>query len=448
MLEKRSFAALACALLLLNNIGVSAQSEEVPVSEQYSGANAFDRFRFGGYGEMTANFKDYGTNRFWGGVTGNAKESRSTVSIPRFVLAFDYKFSSKWILGAEIEFESGGTGSAVEIENSENGEFETEIEKGGEVCLEQFHITRLIVPEFNVRMGHLIVPIGLTNAHHEPINFFTTSRPEGEMTILPCTWHQTGLEFFGNVGRGLWRFNYEALVVAGMNPDGFSRDNWIRKGSKALFEEENFTRPALAARIEWKGIDGLRLGVSAYYNDNVIKNSSKPHKYVNVGKSSLSILSADAQYAGKFVTARANVVYGRLSNSNLLSTVTNLGSGSPYPGARFRNVAHTALAYGAELGLNLRNIVNAPYFPAIISFVRYEYYNPQEKGLGKQVMDSRCQVSKWTFGLNWRALPNLVVKADYTTRQIGTHSVLGKSGMNSENEFGLGLAYIGWFIKK
>lgn len=41
----------------------------------------------------------------------------------------------------------------------------------------------------------MIVPVGLTNAHHEPINFFGTVRPEGETTILPSTWHETGIEF-------------------------------------------------------------------------------------------------------------------------------------------------------------------------------------------------------------------------------------------------------------
>lgn len=69
------------------------------------------------------------------------------------------------------------------------------MEKGGEVAIEQFHITRLIVPQFNIRAGHIIVPVGLTNAHHEPINFFGTYRPEGETTILPSTWHENGLEF-------------------------------------------------------------------------------------------------------------------------------------------------------------------------------------------------------------------------------------------------------------
>ena len=90
----------------------------------------YDKFRFGGYGEVVANFKDYGINRFYGHSEGNAKQNHNTISIPRFVLAFDYKFTPKWILGAEIEFEYGGTGSAYELENTENGEYGAERQGG------------------------------------------------------------------------------------------------------------------------------------------------------------------------------------------------------------------------------------------------------------------------------------------------------------------------------
>ena len=39
--------------------------------------------------------------------------------------------SPKWVLSSEIEFEYGGTGAAREVEwYEENGEYETEIEKG------------------------------------------------------------------------------------------------------------------------------------------------------------------------------------------------------------------------------------------------------------------------------------------------------------------------------
>lgn len=88
-------------------------------------------------------------------------------------------------------------------------------------------------------------------------------------------------------------------------------------------------------------------------------------------------------------------------------------------------------------------------FPTIYPFARYEYYNPQYRGEGSKIsMDPRLEVSQWQAGLNWFALPNLVVKADYTTRQIGTQKVFGKGPYNSENEFSIGIAYIGWFLSK
>jgi opacity protein-like surface antigen len=57
-------------------------------------------------------------------------------------------------------------------------------------------------------------------------------------------------------------------------------------------------------------------------------------------------------------------------------------------------------------------------------------------------------VSLWSFGLNWRPLSNLVVKADYTTRQIGTGKMFGSGPYNSENEFRIGIAYQLWFARK
>lgn len=51
-------------------------------------------------------------------------------------------------------------------------------------------------------------------------------------------------------------------------------------------------------------------------------------------------------------------------------------------------------------------------------------------------------------GLNWFALPGLVVKADYTTRQIGTGRPFGKSRYKSENEFAIGVVYVSWFLKR
>ena len=170
--------------------------------------------------------------------------------------------------------------------------------------------------------------------------------------------------------------------------------------------------------------------------------------YDEIGRIPVTIYSLDAQYINKYVTARANYLSGNIAHTDQLGAKNGqLSNKSGY--SRTTPIAKRAVSYNAEVGLNLKSIVGGgKNFPVIYPFAQYEYYNSQEKGEGMDVMDARCQVSKWNFGLNWRALPNLVVKADYTTRQIGTAKVFGTGNYNSENEFGIGIAYIGWFFKK
>ncbi len=399
--------------------------------------DSFGKFRVGGYGEMVASFKNYGINRFYGGSDGNTKMKRNTIAIPRFVVAGDYKFSRHWSLGVEIEFEAGGTGSEYEIENTENGEYETETEKGGEVALEQFHLTYHLNSNFSVRVGHLVLPVGLTNAHHEPINFFGTVRPEGESTIIPSTWHETGIEVFGEMGREWASFDYELMVVCGLNANGFDRNNWVGEGKQGIFEEDNFTSPGYVARIDYRGIPGLRVGGSFYYCHNTGSNADKPQTY-NFDIP-LYVWSVDAQYVNPWLTVRGNVLGGHLGNSDQLSAKNGKLSGaSPYN--RTSPIAEKALSCGMEAGLTLKGFVMNERMPDLVPFVRYEYYNPQQSVTGSYVADERLKTSMWVAGLNYRPLPYLVIKADYTARRIGG----GK--YNNENEFSLGVAFVGWFF--
>lgn len=444
---------------LLSGISLTASAQELETSEENRSDNKtlihaeqsddFNKFRIGGYGEMLAKFKDYGLNRYSGTSNGNLKKDHNEVSIPRFVITGEYKFSPKWIMGAEVEFEAGGTGSAYEIESgtgSENGEYETETEKGGEVALEQFHITRLIVPAINVRVGHMVIPFGLTNTHHEPLFFFSAERPEAETQIIPSTWHETGLELFGEFGKGYGKFSYEAMITTGLNPDGFGKYNWIKKGKQGAFEFDNFTAPAYTLRLNWTGVPGLRLGFSTFINPKMGKNCEKLNLYDQYDDINLYLYSFDAQYVNRYVTARANVIHGYLSNSNAVNS-RSVSSASPY-GSRFRGVGSHALAYNAELGVNLASFFPGTKFPVIYPFAQYDYYNPQEAVASSTTKDPRTQVSMWTWGLNWKPLPFLVIKADYVARQIGTHAMFGKGDYNSENEFRIGAAFALYYGKK
>lgn len=403
--------------------------------------DSFNRYRFGGYGEIVAAFKNYGINRFKGTSTGNAQIKRNTISIPRFVIAGDVKFNKHWILGAEIEFEAGGTGTAVEIENTENGEYETEIEKGGEVALEQFHITYHMNQYFNVRAGHMIVPVGLTNWHHEPNMFFGTIRPEGETTMLPSTWHETGLGMFGQFGRRWASFQWNAMIVAGLNANGFNRNEWAGKAKQGFFETDNFTSPAYAFRFSYTGVPGLRLGASLYYCPNVCANSDKPQTYSF--KCPVTIWSADAEYVHQYFIIRGNFMQGYLNNSSLLSQKnTMLSNLSPY--TRTAPIAHQSVSYGTEAGLRLKGFLQGRKAPDIVAFGRYEYYNTQEDvavdNYSSSPADPRLKTSMWVVGLNYKPVPYVILKTDYT------HRTIGNGRYNNENEFAVGVAFCGWFF--
>ena len=421
------------------------QQTEATATEPVDDHESYNKFRIGGYGEMVASFLNYGRNRFYGGKDNS--DERRTIAMPRAVIAADYRFNQQWNLGLEIEFEAGGVGIEQELENTENGEYETEMEAGGEVALEQLHITRYITKGFNIRVGHQIVGLGLTNSHHEPINFFGTVRPEGETTIIPSTWHETGLAFFGAFGSGHAQFDYEAMVVAGLNPDGFGRDNWVGSGKQGLFEVDNFKSPGYFGRINWGGVKGLRVGASVYFCNDVTENADKPYKYSKFDGAHLTIWSFDAQYRNPYVTVRGNFIKGNLENAAGITAVT-LSNKSSYHHGSERSVAKSAMAYGVEVGANLKNIFYRNRGPVFFPFVRYEYFNPQEEADSGYSADVRCQVSKWVAGLNWFALPNLVVKADASSRRIGTDNPFGSSDYHHENEFSIGVAYVGWFFRK
>lgn len=399
---------------------------------------SFSKFRFGGYGEILANFYDYGPNRYSGSGAGSPKLGglkRSDISIPRFVLAFDYKFNSSWVLGAEIEFEYGGTGSGIEVEYGEGVEYEYEFEKGGEVALEQFHITKIFTKAAQLRAGHMIVPIGITNAHHEPINFFGTSRPEGENTLIPCTWHETGLSFLGSY-KG---FNYEAMVISGLDPYGFSSKNWIQGGRQTKFEIPIFTNPAFAARVEYEGVKGLRIGASGYYAYSTAKNTASSSATTGF-RGGVAIASGDVQYKDYGLTVRGNFLYGWVDEVKAINKLRP----SSYTGYSNTPVSHTAITYFVETGYNVFHFTKIK--SNLTPFVRYEYHNSMQcknTDISAVPLDW-YNVHLVTAGINYYPLPNLVLKADYTHRMVGTRS----NRFNNENTLSLGVAFVGWFVNK
>ena len=98
---------------------------------QDANASAKPSFHLEGYGELLYSHFDFGPDQK-SGPNGSPPDSRATIDITRLALELEVELLKDTELAAEVEFEHGGTGAALELEFEEFGEFEQEIEKGGD----------------------------------------------------------------------------------------------------------------------------------------------------------------------------------------------------------------------------------------------------------------------------------------------------------------------------
>ena len=396
------------------------------------------RLSVGGYGEvaMSRNFYSDHVSRYSLADEHKNDPSHGRFDIPHAVIYLGYDFGKGWTMGTEIEFEHGGVGMAYEKEDEEGGEWEQEVEKGGEVELEQFWIQKSFGRWANIKAGHIVVPVGLNNAYHEPLNFFTVYRPEGENTILPSTWHQTGISFWGKT-KG-WR--YELQFLAGLNSDNFTNTGWINKGPGTPTEGEIATKYGTALRIDNYCIKGLRIGLSGYYG-HAIGNSYPNNKdgAESKYKGVVAIGAIDFTYNNYNWIVRGQADYGYLSDAKQLKYFTNRLNGlSPFHHSAF--VSKNAFAYGIEAGYNVFSQIEKlrQSNQKMYLFGRYEHYNPYASKT-KNTSYDYTNVKRMAVGINYYPVKQIVVKAEYSHRFL-------KSQYNNEPAINIGVAYEGWFL--
>ncbi|WP_306591544.1 hypothetical protein [Geothrix sp. 21YS21S-4] len=382
----------------------------------------------GGYGELVYQHFDYSAdvNRY-NYPEKFGKENRGITDIPHFVLFASYDFGNSWKFSTEVEFEHGGSGSALEMENEEAGEFEHEIERGGEVVLEQFWLEKTFSDRAHVRFGHLVVPVGRTNSNHLPNQYFTVLRPEGENRILPLTWHENGIEFWGKTKH----FKYQILLVNGLRAEGFGSSQWIKGGSGSPYEYNIASSWAAAFRVEHRPLDGLSLALSGYAGQSAA-NSLKYDRYKGLD-GNVTIGAFDAQYNKHGLIVRVNSVFGSLGDSKEISAINKSLPGlsaSPRD-----NVASGATTYGIEAGYD---VFYGRGPSQLYPFVRYEYYNSMQKTEPGILADSRYSRKVATAGFNYFATDKIVLKGEYSKR-------IFKEPYKSENTISLGVMFAGMF---
>lgn len=407
---KRIIREVLSVLLLLSCVfGGRAHTVSHPVTPEEldtirEKVSLLSRIHLGGYGEATYNYNFSSTAVSNGDALYEDSRGHGSLDIPRIVLMLGIDLGKGWGVETDVQFENCKR-----------------------VSIDQFWIEKVFKKYASLRVGYLMLPVGL-NAHDDPLEFFPVNRPEGEEVMLPCDWHQAGISFFGEAGA--WK--YEGIVIPGINTDIFSEDRWATLDEA----DENFTyrkghSAGVAGRIENSSVAGLRLSLSGYwgltYNNRLaFMNGIKERIKGNVG-----VLAFDLLYDDHNCILRGNGSWGRYSKSNKLTGVTEGIE-------EHRRKGKSAFSASFEGGYDMFSLGKIKESgQKFYVFGRYDYYQPAEGSdlfLGYQ-WTHRQKVSG---GINYFPIENVVVKAEYS------HTFLGGGG--GIPMLSLGVAYSGEFF--
>ncbi len=409
-----SFHAPLLSILAFSTAALAQTQVSPPETVFVAKTEAENRFSFHGYSTINYYHFDWQTD----------PERRDAVDLERVALEFDYRLSPRIFVQSEIEFEHGGTGSTMELDKFEEaGEYEAEIEKGGEVKIEELSVGFLLHPMLNVRLGHFFVPIGFAAALDEPTDYFTVERSEAERALLPVLWDETGVELFGE----LPGVRYQVQMVNGLDASGFSSANWVALGHQGRFETVNADNWALAARFDATGIPFTQVGVSGYFGNS---RDNRP-KHDMVSPAYVGIVSGHAQWRyGPFVL-RGLGIWGGLSNSEAV-TLVNKNQGTLL-GAKNTPVASQAYAAFGEAGVDVLSLAGVSRQSGFV-FARIDAYDTMWKTQGNVSDNPAWERRTITGGINYKPHSQLVLKGQYAHRLNGHDQV--------ENTLSLGLGVV------
>jgi opacity protein-like surface antigen len=390
------------------------------------------RWDLNGYGVVNYYNYDYDTDV-------NIKDK---LDFERLNMYLGYKFNNNIRFQSEIEFEHGGTGTTMELDTQEEfGEYEAEVEAGGEIRVEQAYIEFFLNNHLIIRGGRLKIYFGLAQSLDDPDDYFTTHRPEMENELLPLGWYEDGIELTGTFLKN--RLEYHVAVTSGLDATGFSSRNWIKGGYQKRFEMANAEAFAYMGRVDCRfGTSGRNyFGIAGYVSESAAnrpKNDMKESAYVKIAE-------AHVTYDQKYLRFNSTVLFGDLENSDVVSKKN--ASVTKALGVKRTPVGKQALGFSAELGYDIAHYFNPKTKQLFYPFMRYDYYDSMFAIEGAVVDNPRWERSSITGGFNWYIIPGVIFKMQYSDRRLGSQNVnpstLAYTGHKQhERTFSTGISYV------
>jgi hypothetical protein len=303
----------------------------------------------------------------------NAKQS--TVTLERAVLFVGHQFNNKIALFTEMELE------------------------GGEISMEQAYLKFNLNSRQYIIAGLFVPRIGLLNENHLPVNFNGVERPVTEQLIIPATWRELGVGFYGTANR--LPVNYSVALVNGLNSANFEHGTGIREG-RAEGRNAFANNVAVTASLQY-AYQHFKFQVSGYMGGTVgLPKISADSLGLNSGGFGTPVYLAEAnmQYAKNGFAAKV------------------LASHISYPDAAAVNTAYAknlaASMYGVYAELGYDWLYRQQKTAQFITFVRCEMIdlNASIPAPPKAIYDGTEKQTHIIAGINYMPIPNVTIKAD------------------------------------
>jgi len=356
----------------------------------------------GGYGQI-----DYNQ------PFGNGMRYNGLADVHRLVLLVAYRFNKRLNLISEIEWEHVK-----------------------EVSVEQAYVNYSLKPEITLQAGLMLVPMGITNLYHEPTTLNGVTRPLIDKIIVPTTWREIGIGMAGTLS-GL-SMKYQVYLFNGFKSyDGgglISGKYGLRKARQSGAEAISGS-PNLAARIEYFGVLGLNLGLSAYVGktESTLYNGIEKSNEILMARADssrvgLAMIGADLRYQKKGFQLRSQLYYSSLSNTGQYNFFT-AKDGIP------NDVGKTMRAYYVEAAYNIFRAISKSGSQLNL-FVRYTNLDTQSSTAAGISKNNAFHIRAISSGLGWKIHRGILIKADIQFYKTAAQTLYHKT-------FNGGIAF--WF---
>ena len=273
-------------------------------------------------------------------------DSQTEWDLPHIVLDGNVNLSKGWNIVTQLEYEH----------------LHEDDEWGSDVSVNKLYFSKCIVDAFQFKAGIIDLPIGIVNSGG---NALTIYDPENESDLLPLTWHEAGVAFFGDYGNMDYSLSASSYISA------------------ALTSMEIL---GVSVRADYFVMSSFRVGLSGYVGKacHGMISESRPESFDG---GHINYAAFDIEYQSGGLVSEGSMIYCGEGNSK---------------------------SAGIEIGYDVLSLRKSKKCNSqVIPFVRYD-------GIWSKKIDGK---NKYTLGVNIVPFSDFIIKAEYGLRKYQYGSV-------------------------